>query len=246
MRGGSPQASRQTRTRRPSGTRPGPPVEHFRLSEKSGLVCRRKSARSASRPRSGARSESRSIGRWSRRGSRQPLLAKVQAIASGWVAPRGRRSLRQRRRPRPIRRRPNKFVPPEGRLRTVLHQAARRGRQGLRRQDGGPLFDPQQIATELRLRTLPNAGQGNFFPLAFEGATGGQVRANTVRARMRQSVQQNPNAQCVRVLTQADRVGFDRDRAWITDAQARLVAVACAMDIFSVFQKLVHSIHLSW
>ena len=26
---------------------------------------------------------------------------------------------------------------------------------------------------------------------------------------------------------------FDRDRAWITDAQARLVAVACAMDIFT-------------
>ena len=49
---------------------------------------------------------------------------------------------------------------------------------------------------------------------------------------MQQYVQQHPNAQCVRVLPQADRVGFDRDRAWITDAQARLVAVACAMDIF--------------
>ena len=45
-------------------------------------------------------------------------------------------------------------------------------------------------------------------------------------------MQRHPDAQCVRALPQADRVGFDRDRAWITDAQARLVAVTCAMDIF--------------
>ena len=57
-------------------------------------------------------------------------------------------------------------------------------------------------------------------------------RACTVRTRMQQFVQRHPNAQCVRVLPQAERVGFDQDRAWITDSQARLVAVACAMDIF--------------
>ena len=43
---------------------------------------------------------------------------------------------------------------------------------------------------------------------------------------------QNPDAACVRVLPQADRVGFDNDRAWITDAQARLAAVVCTLDLF--------------
>ena len=100
------------------------------------------------------------------------------------------------------------------------------------RGEAGPRFDPQQVAAELQLRTLPNEGQGNCFPLALDGATGGRIRADTVRTRMQQYVQQQPNAQCVRALPQADRVGFGRDRAWITDAQARLVAVACAMDIF--------------
>ena len=100
------------------------------------------------------------------------------------------------------------------------------------RQAAGSRFDPQEVAAELQLRTLPNEGQGNCFPLALDGATGGRVRADTVRTRMQQYVQQHPNAQCVRALPQADRVGFDRDRAWITDARARLVAVACAMDIF--------------
>ena len=98
--------------------------------------------------------------------------------------------------------------------------------------EAGSRFDPQQVAAELQLRTLPNEGRGNCFPLALDGATGGRVRADTVRTRMQQYVQQHPNAQCVRALPQADRVGFGRDRAWITDAQARLVAVACAMDIF--------------
>ena len=50
---------------------------------------------------------------------------------------------------------------------------------------------------------------------------------------MQQYVRQNPNAQCVQALPPADRVGFGQDRAWITDAQARLVAVAYALDIFS-------------
>ena len=49
---------------------------------------------------------------------------------------------------------------------------------------------------------------------------------------MQQYVRQNPNAQCVQALPPADRVGFGQDRAWITDAQARLVAVAYALDIF--------------
>ena len=99
-------------------------------------------------------------------------------------------------------------------------------------QAAGSRFDPQEVAAELQLRTLPNEGQGNCFPLAIDGATGGRVRADTVRTRMQEYIQQHPNAQCVRALPQADRVGFDRDRAWITDAQARLVAVTCAMDIF--------------
>ena len=90
----------------------------------------------------------------------------------------------------------------------------------------------QELIDELGLRTILNAGDGNCFPLAVQDGTEGRVSAGDLRTRMRQYVDQNPNAACVRVLPQADRVGFDNDRAWITDAQARLAAVVCTLDLF--------------
>ena len=68
--------------------------------------------------------------------------------------------------------------------------------------------------------------------MAIQDGIENRIRANDVRTRMREYVQQKPDAPCVRALPRADRVGFDRNCAWITDARARLVAVAFSLGIF--------------
>ena len=73
---------------------------------------------------------------------------------------------------------------------------------------------------------------GNCFPLAIADATDGRVPAGTVRPQARQYINVNPGATVVTARTPQERRSIHRDREYISDNQARVIAVALRLDIF--------------
>ena len=89
-----------------------------------------------------------------------------------------------------------------------------------------------ELQAALGLRVVENAGRGNCFPLAVADATDDRIPNRTVRDRARQYINNNPHAPAVRALTPRERLRLGYDREWISDSQARVIAVALRLDIF--------------
>ena len=89
-----------------------------------------------------------------------------------------------------------------------------------------------ELQRALGLRVVENAGRGNCFPLAIADATDGRVPAGTVRPQARQYINANPGALVVTALTLQERRSIHRNRGYISDNQARAIAVALRLDSF--------------
>ena len=92
-----------------------------------------------------------------------------------------------------------------------------------------PVGDLQRA---LGLRVVYKLSRGHCFPLAIADATVGRVPAGTVRPQACQYINANPGVPVVAALTPQERRSIHRDREYISDNQARVIAVALRLDIF--------------
>ena len=78
----------------------------------------------------------------------------------------------------------------------------------------------------------PNPGHGDCFAYALADASAGNYSANVVRDRAMSLIFEQPHLACVRNLTEDEVLTISVDGQYLSDAQAKIFAVALQTDIF--------------